>query len=83
MQLTEYRAAHGRGALAALAKRAGLAPARLYEIINGHVPTVHTARRIESASAGEVSIRELLGLDTPPVSMAARRVRSARTAVAR
>ncbi len=49
MDLSEYRRTKGRGAIRALAERAQMAPARLYEILAGHTPTARTAKRIEAA----------------------------------
>lgn len=65
MDLDSYRRTKGRGAIRRLAEGAGLAPARLYEILRGHTPTVKTARKIEAASHGEVTAAEVLGVDTP------------------
>lgn len=59
-----------------------MAPARIFEIRGGHVPTAKTAKRIEAASDGEVPAASLLGLDiddtvaTSSKPASARRLRS-------
>jgi transcriptional regulator with XRE-family HTH domain len=63
-----YERAHGRGALAKLAEKAGVAPARLYEIKRGHVPKAETAKKIAAASDGLVFVSALLRLDDETVT---------------
>jgi DNA-binding transcriptional regulator YdaS (Cro superfamily) len=66
--LAEYRAKHGRGALARLAQRAGMPAPRLSELAHGRVraPSPKNAIRIAAASGGEITAAALLGVDTDP-----------------
>jgi hypothetical protein len=86
MRLSEVQDRHGRGAITRLAERAGMAPARIHEIIKRgcFTPKVDTAKRIEAASRelwgdeDPVSAAELLGLDDSPTPATADHVSEVR-----
>lgn len=64
MTLADYLEEQGRGGLTTLAKAAGTSKGYLADIVDGRrVPSVAFAKRIETATGGQVSAISLLGLD--------------------
>ena len=64
MTLADYLEENGRGALTTLAKAAGTSKGYLADIVDGRrVPSVAFAKRIETATKGQVTAISLLGLD--------------------
>lgn len=47
----------------ALAARAQVTRHVIYRLLDGHVPRVETAKRVERATGGEVTAAELLGVE--------------------
>lgn len=63
MRLSEWLAAQGKGSKTRLARAADVAYTTILDIEAGRAtPRVKTARRIELATDGQVTVRELLGL---------------------
>lgn len=68
MTLADYIRAQGRGGLTRLADAACTSKGYLHDLINDPArrPSVDLAKRIESATGGEVTATVLLGLESPP-----------------
>lgn len=59
LTLTEYKEKYGMP-LTLIALRAGLSYHKVYAIILGHIPSLHTAVSLEMCTDGEVTCEKLL-----------------------